>query len=195
MTTLQNKTALVTGASRGIGRATAAALAEAGAHVLVHYGRSTQEAESLVAEIRTKGGHADAISADQGTPGGASLLAKQVRSIVGDRLDVLVLNAGISKSARIADYTIEDFDNLFATNVRGPFFLVQQLLPLLGEGSSIVVISSLGARSVVGKKLLTIIEGPVHEQTHRLFEGVKSTDLKMLVDVLAQIRSRRAELS
>src|SRR5271156_6197613 len=56
MTSLQNKTALVTGASRGIGRATAVALAEAGAHVLVHYGRSTQEAESLVAEIRTKGG-------------------------------------------------------------------------------------------------------------------------------------------
>ena len=46
-----------------------------------------------------------------------------------------------------------------------------------------------------GKKLLTITEGPVHEQTHRLFEGVKSTDLKVLVDVLAQIRSRRAELS
>jgi NAD(P)-dependent dehydrogenase (short-subunit alcohol dehydrogenase family) len=64
MTTLQNKTALVTGASRGIGRATAAALAEAGAHVLVHYGRSAQEAESLVAEIQTKGGQADAISAD-----------------------------------------------------------------------------------------------------------------------------------
>jgi 3-oxoacyl-[acyl-carrier protein] reductase len=151
MITLQNKTALVTGASRGIGRATAAALAEAGAHVLVHYGRSTQEAESLVAEIRTKGGHADAVSADLGTPAGASSLAKQVRSIVGDQLDVLVLDAGVSKSARIADYTIEDFDNLFATNVRGPFFLIQQLLPLLGEGSSIVVISSLGARSVVGK--------------------------------------------
>jgi NAD(P)-dependent dehydrogenase (short-subunit alcohol dehydrogenase family) len=74
-----------------------------------------------------------------------------VRSIVGDRLDVLVLNAGVSKSARIADHTIEDFDNLFATNVRGPFFLVQQLLPLLGDGSSIVVISSIGAGSVVGK--------------------------------------------
>jgi NAD(P)-dependent dehydrogenase (short-subunit alcohol dehydrogenase family) len=151
MTTLQNKTALVTGASRGIGRATAAALAEAGAHVLVHYGRSAREAEALVAEIQTKGGHADAISADLGTPKGAALLAKQVRSIVGDRLDVLVLNAGISKSARVAEYTIEDFDNLFATNVRGPFFLVQQLLPVLGEGSSIVVVSSLGARSVVGK--------------------------------------------
>src|SRR6201993_4692250 len=150
MTALQNKTALVTGASRGIGHATATALAEAGAHVLVHYGRSKQEAESLVAEIQRKGGHAEAISADLGTPEGAALLAKQVRSIVGDRLDVLVLNAEISKSARIADYTVEDFDDLFATNVRGPFFLVQQLLPILGEGSSIVLISSAVARTVVG---------------------------------------------
>jgi NAD(P)-dependent dehydrogenase (short-subunit alcohol dehydrogenase family) len=124
-----NKTALVTGASRGIGRATALALAETGVHVLVHYGRSAKEAESLVAAIQTKGGHANAMLADLGTPNGAALLAKQVRSIVGDRLDVLVLNAGISKAAPIADYTIEDFDNLFATNVRSPFFLVQQLLP------------------------------------------------------------------
>jgi len=151
MLELENKTALVTGASRGIGRATALALARAGAHVLVHYGRSRPEAESLVVEIRRKGGNADPISADLGTPDGASLLAKQVRSIVGDRLDVVVLNAGISKAARIADYTVEDFDSLFATNVRGPFLLVQQLLPVLGDGSSVVVVSSLGARSVVGK--------------------------------------------
>src|SRR6202050_3216433 len=154
MATLQNKTALVTGASRGIGRATAAALARAGAHVLVHYGRSAQEAESLVSEIQAKGGRAQAISADLGTPNGAALLAEQVRSIVGDRLDVLVLNAGISKGARIADYPVEDFDNLFAKTVRGPFFLVQQLLPVLGEGSSIVVISSATARTVVGKPRL-----------------------------------------
>ncbi len=146
-----NKTALVTGASRGIGRATALALAETGAHVLVHYGRSAHEAESLVSQIQTNGKRANAISADLGTPNGAALLAEQVRSIVGDRLDVLVLNAGISKAARIADYTVEDFDNLFATNVRSPFFLVQQLLPILGEGSNIIVISSLGARAVAGK--------------------------------------------
>jgi 3-oxoacyl-[acyl-carrier protein] reductase len=151
MPDLENKTALVTGASRGIGRATALALARAGAKVVVHYGRSAREAESLVAAIRAEGGRANAVAADLGAPDGASLLAQQVRSIVGDRLDVLVLNAGISKSARIADYTVEDFDNLFATNVRGPFFLVQQLLPALREGSSIVVVSSLGARSVVGK--------------------------------------------
>src|SRR6266446_5172052 len=97
--TLQGRTALVTGASRGIGRATALAFAGAGARVVIHYGKSAREAESLVSEIQTKGGRANAISADLGIPDGAALLAKQVRSIVGDRLDVLVLNAGISKAA------------------------------------------------------------------------------------------------
>src|SRR5258707_5830963 len=105
MVALRNKTALVTGASRGIGRATASALAAAGAHVLVHYGRSAQDAESLVADIRSKEGRADAIQADLGTPDGATLLAKEVRSIVGERLDVLVSNAGISKAATIKDHT------------------------------------------------------------------------------------------
>ena len=151
MATLRGKTALVTGASRGIGRATASALADAGAQVLVHYGRSVQDAESLVAAIRSKGGHADAIRADLGTPEGATVLAKQVRSIVGERLDVLVSNAGISKAATLKDHTVEDFDKLFATNVRSPFFLVQQLLPILGDGSNIIVISSAVARTVVGK--------------------------------------------
>jgi len=151
MAALRNKTALVTGASRGIGRATASALAEAGARVLVHYGRSVQDAESLVADIRSKQGRADAIRADLGTPESATLLAKEVRSIVGERLDGLVSKAGISKAATIKDHTVDDFDNLFATNVRSPFFLVQQLLPVLGEGSNIVVISSIGAHAVVGK--------------------------------------------
>jgi len=146
----QNKTALVTGASRGIGRATALALAETGAHVLVHFGRSAQEAESLVVAIRSNGGRADAIRADLATPEGATTLAKETRSILGERLDVLVLNAGISKAATIQDHTVKDFDNLFATNVRSPFFLVQQLLPALGEGSNIIVISSIGAHAVVG---------------------------------------------
>jgi 3-oxoacyl-[acyl-carrier protein] reductase len=150
MATLQGKTALVTGASRGIGRATALALAEAGAQVLVHYGRSAQDAEALVAGINEKGGHADAIKADLESPEGATVLAKEVRSIVGERLDVLVSNAGVAKSATVKDHTVADFDSLFATNVRAPFFLVQQLLPILGEGSNIVVISSLGARAVVG---------------------------------------------
>src|SRR6266704_2768513 len=98
MASLQGKTALVTGSSRGIGRATASALAEAGAQGLVHYGRSAQDAESLVAGIHAKGGRADAIKADLGTPDGATLLAREVRSIVGERLDVLVSNP---ESARL----------------------------------------------------------------------------------------------
>jgi NAD(P)-dependent dehydrogenase (short-subunit alcohol dehydrogenase family) len=154
MSTLQNKTALVTGASRGIGRATALALSDAGAHVLVHYGRSAPEAESLVATIQAKGGRAEAISADLATPDGPALLANKVRAIVGDRLDILVLNAGVSKAAPIPDHTADDLDTLFATNVRGPFLLVQQLLPILGDGSNITVVSSIGARSVVGKPTL-----------------------------------------
>src|ERR1700730_11700411 len=147
----KTKSAMLAHVSRGMTRATALALAETGAHVLVHYGRSVQEAQSLVESIHAKGGRADAIRADLGTPEGAFLLAKEVRSIVGKQLDVLVSNAGISKAATIKDHTVEDFDNLFATNVRSPFFLVQQLLPVLGEGSNIIAISSLGAHAVVGK--------------------------------------------
>jgi 3-oxoacyl-[acyl-carrier protein] reductase len=150
MTALSGKTALVTGASRGIGRASALALAKAGAQVLVHYGRGKEEAETVVQEIRKAGGRADAVSADLSRPDGPTILAKQVRTIVGDRLDILVSNAGISKAATIEETRIEDFDNQFAINVRAPFFLVQQLLPILGTGGSVVMVSSLAAHASVG---------------------------------------------
>src|SRR6202040_3978892 len=117
---------------------------------LVHYGRGAKEAEAVVAEIRKAGGRADTVAGDLAAPDGPHRLAKQVRAIVGDRLDILVANAGISKAATIEDYTVEDFDNLFAVNVRAPFFLVQQLLPIMHEGSSIVLLSSLAAHAVVG---------------------------------------------
>src|ERR1700730_10857524 len=150
MTTLTNKTALVTGASRGMGRAAALALADAGARVVVHYGRGADEAKSVVDQIRANGGRADAVSADLSAPDGAHALARQVRDLVGERLDIIVANAGISKAAAVEDTTVEDFDNLFAVNVRAPYFLVQQLLPILGNGSSIIFVSSLGAHAVVG---------------------------------------------
>src|SRR3982074_3459863 len=129
MPTLTGKTALVTGASRGMGRASALALAAAGAQVLVHYGRGATEADAVVDEIRKTGGRADAVAADLAAADGPHKLAKLTRNIVGDRLDILVANAGISKAATIEDTSTEDLDQLFAVNVRAPFFLVQQPLP------------------------------------------------------------------
>jgi 3-oxoacyl-[acyl-carrier protein] reductase len=150
MTTLSGKTALVTGASRGIGGASALALGKLGAQVLIHYGRGKAEAEAVAKEIRDAGGRAQAVSANLASDDGAHGLARQVRAIVGDRLDILVSNAGISKAATIEETTIADFDGLFAVNVRAPFFLVQQLLPILGDGSSVVLVSSLAAHASVG---------------------------------------------
>jgi 3-oxoacyl-[acyl-carrier protein] reductase len=150
MTILSGKTALVTGASRGIGRASALALAKAGAQVLVHYSQGAAEAEAVVAQIRDAAGRADAVAADLAAPDGPHKLASDVRRIVGGRLDILIANAGVSRAATIEDTTVEDFDRLFAVNVRAPFFLVQQLLPIMRSGASIVLLSSLAAHASVG---------------------------------------------
>lgn len=150
MISLDGKIALVTGASRGIGRASALALAGAGARVVIHYGQSERDAQAVVAQIRGAGGKADAIAGDLSASDAAHQIAGKVRSLVGDRLDILVANAGTSRSATIEETTVEDFDKLFAVNVRAPFFLVQQLLPIMMSGSSIVLLSSLAAHASVG---------------------------------------------
>jgi NAD(P)-dependent dehydrogenase (short-subunit alcohol dehydrogenase family) len=151
MKDLAGKTALVTGASRGIGRAVALALGRAGAQVLVHYSSNEAAADSTVAAIVESGGHAQKIAANLRTADGPHTLARRVRAVVGGRLDVLVANAGIAKAASIEDTSVDDFDDLFAVNVRAPFFLVQQLLPTLCKGSSVVLLSSLAARASVGE--------------------------------------------
>src|SRR6202171_1488178 len=109
MNTLANKTALITGASRGIGRAAALPLAAAGARVVVHYGRNADEAKSVVDQIRAGGGRADAVGADLAAPDGAHVLAAQVRNLIGERLDIVVANAGISKAAPLEALTVKDF--------------------------------------------------------------------------------------
>jgi 3-oxoacyl-[acyl-carrier protein] reductase len=192
MNKLRGKTALVTGASRGIGRATALALAQAGAQVLIHYNSNPDEADIAAAEIRKAGGKAEKVGADLSKPDGAHVLAKQVRAIVGDRLDVLVANAGVAKSATLEDTTIEDFDKLFAVNVRAPFFLIQQLLPVLSKGSNIILTSSLAARASVGTiaayaatkgavdtlvKHLAVALGPRDIRVNAVAPGVVETDM------------------
>src|SRR5208337_3510248 len=150
MPRLTNKTALVTGASRGIGRASALALANEGAYVIAHYNSADDEAQALVNEIRSMDGKAEAIGTDLAAADGAHRLAAKVREVAGKKLDIIVANAGVAKNATIAELTVDEFDKLFAVNVRAPYFLVQQLLPLLGEGSSIIMVSSIAARTVVG---------------------------------------------
>ena len=192
MSNCNGKTALVTGASRGIGRATALALAEAGAQVLVHYGKNAAEAEAVVTQIRTAGGRAQAIGADLASPEGPMNLAREVRAIVGERLDILVANAGIAKMSSIEDTTVEDFDALFAVNVRAPFFLVQQLLPILREDSSVIFISSLAAHAAVGTlsayaatkgaidtlvKHFAAVLGPRGVRVNAVAPGVVATDM------------------
>jgi 3-oxoacyl-[acyl-carrier protein] reductase len=100
--------------------------------------------------IRGAGGRADKVEGDLAAADGPHKLAKRVRGIIGDRLDILVANAGVSKAVALEDTSVEDFDRLFAINVRAPFFLVQQLLPTLSSGSSVVLLSSLAARGAVG---------------------------------------------
>jgi NAD(P)-dependent dehydrogenase (short-subunit alcohol dehydrogenase family) len=191
-TSLSGKTALVTGASRGIGHATALALSRAGARVLVHYGSSATEADALVAKIRAEGGQAEKVGADLQRTEGPATLAKEVRALTTDHLDIVVANAGVSRSAAIEESTAEDFDRLFAVNVRAPFFLVQQLLPALSSGASVIFISSLASRAAVGTlplyaatkgaidtlaKHLAAALGPKGIRVNAVAPGVVETDM------------------
>lgn len=147
MGTLSGKTALVTGGSRGIGRAIAIRLASEGARVAVHYGRDDAAAASTVKEIHEAGGHAFTVGALLGIPGDVERLWSEFDAALAAAgaepgLDILVNNAAIATSEPLAAVTPEDFDALFAVNVRGPFFLVQQGLGRLRDGGRIVNISS-----------------------------------------------------
>ena len=107
MTTLANKIALITGASRGMGRATALALGAAGARIIVHYGRNADEANAVVDQIRANGGQADAVAADLSAPDGAHVLAAEVRNLVRGKLDILVSNAGVSSATTIETLSVK----------------------------------------------------------------------------------------
>jgi NAD(P)-dependent dehydrogenase (short-subunit alcohol dehydrogenase family) len=140
---LNGKTALVTGASRGIGRAIAERLAFDGARVGVHYGQNGAAARELVAAIERSGGQAFPIHAELGVEGDVdALLAGLEAGLSGDSLDILVNNAGILDLSPVDQVTAEEFDRSVAINVRAPFFIIQRALPLMRDGGRIINISS-----------------------------------------------------
>lgn len=132
------KTALVTNAATGAGRAVATALGEAGAQVLVHHTRSPVAAGQTARRIEAAGGRARTVAVDLADPAGPLDLAHRVRAVIGDRLDILVFNARVSKTASLEDATVSAFDTEFAANVRAPLFVVRELLPVMGSGSRLV---------------------------------------------------------
>ncbi|MFC9324099.1 SDR family oxidoreductase [Kitasatospora sp. NPDC057015] len=147
MSGLSGRTALVTGGSRGIGRSIARRLARDGALVAVHYGGNETAAKETVAGIEADGGQAFALGAELGVPGDAAALWAAFDEGLERRgaepgLDILVNNAGITLPRQIADVTEEDYDRVFAVNVRAPFFLIQQGLGRLRDGGRIINISS-----------------------------------------------------
>jgi 3-oxoacyl-[acyl-carrier protein] reductase len=138
---LNGKVALITGASRGIGRAVALRLARDGATVVVNYAGSAEAARGVVAQIEAQGGRAVAVQADVGK-------VADVERLFGatfehfDRLDILVNNAGVFFTKPLAEVSEEEFDRIFAVNVKGTFLCCQQAAVRMAEGGRIVNVSS-----------------------------------------------------
>ncbi|MFD5465950.1 SDR family oxidoreductase [Kitasatospora sp. NPDC127059] len=147
---LDGRTALVTGGSRGIGRAVALRLAADGALVAVHYGGDAEAAAETVGLIAKAGGRAFAVRARFGGSDGLDQLFGGLTAGLAehgeDGLDILVNNAGIHLAGSIGQITEEEFDRVMAINVRAPLFVIQRSLPLLRDGGRIVNVASAATR-------------------------------------------------
>jgi len=151
---LSGSTALVTGGTSGIGRATAVALAGLGAHVVVS-GRDAARGAQVVESIRAAGGKADFVAADLTGAAAARELAARARE-VGGHVDVLVNNAGIFPTGPTAATAEADFDRVYTTNVKVPFFLVAELAPEMaarGHGAIVNVSTMVATRGTAGMTL------------------------------------------
>jgi 3-oxoacyl-[acyl-carrier protein] reductase len=170
---LTGKTALVTGASRGIGKAIAQRLGSAGAVVGVHYARDEEAARSTLAEIEQSGGHGFLVGAEFGRDGDVDqVIAGLADGLEGKPLDILVNNAGILAASPLDAVTPEEFDRSFAVNVRAPFFLVQRVLPRLADGGRIINISSAVTRIASPFLHYAMNKGAIEVMSHTLAQAL-----------------------
>lgn len=143
MKKLEHKIALVTGASRGIGKAIAIQLATEGAFVIIHYASNQKAANKTLSDINALGGKGITIKSDFSSVNEITSLFKELDEILGNKkIDILVNNAGILNKYDLEHITEEQFDSQFAINVKSPFFITQQALPRINDGGRIINISS-----------------------------------------------------
>lgn len=154
MAELAGRTALVTGGSRGIGRAVALRLAAAGALVAVHYGGNDDAAKETVTRIEEAGGRAFTVRARFGEEGAVDRLFQGLADgLAGRGLDILVNNAGISSTSSISQVSADEWDRLLAVNVTAPFFVIQRALPLLNDGGRVITVGSTASRFAVSTQI------------------------------------------
>lgn len=169
----QRKIALITGGSRGLGRAMALHLARQGVAIILTYHSNVGEADKVVSAIQADGGQAVALPLDSGDLSGFPAFVAQMRGVLtgwsAERIDFLVSNAGTGVHASFADTSEADFDALLAVHFKGVFFLTQTLLPLIADGGRIVNISSgLTRFSLPGYAAYAAMKGAVEVLTRYL---------------------------
>ena len=145
MASLKGKVAVVTGASRGIGRGIAERLAQDGASIVVNYTKSAGEAEKVVAGITNRGGIAMAVQADVSKVDDIRRLFHEAKKAYR-RLDILINNAGIFWAKPLVEITEEEYDHMFAVNAKGQFFALQEAAKHMADGGRIVNISTGGTK-------------------------------------------------
>ncbi|MBA3777903.1 MAG: glucose 1-dehydrogenase [Chloroflexi bacterium] len=183
--TLSGRRALVTGAGVGIGLATARALGEAGASVVLHYNSHGEEARAAVAELRTAGRGADAIQADLSSARAVEGLVDRALEALGG-LDILVNNAGVTVSQMVERTPVETFDWLYALNVRAMFVTIQRALPALrasGHAAVVNMSSTHGVAGFPGHAAYAATKGAIIALSREL--AVELADRSVRVNVIA----------